>query len=108
MHTIPSRPQGARPRTAGERNGDPLKKRMVVMLVAVLAFLTAIGTVKFRQIKAGMAMAASFQPPPEAVTTIAAVEAAWPATLPAIGTVEAVRGVTVSADLPGVVEQVAF
>src|SRR5204862_226928 len=71
-------------------------------------FLTAIGTVKFRQIKAGMAMAASFQPPPEAVTTIAAAQAAWPATLQAIGTVEAVRGVTVSADLPGVVEQIAF
>jgi len=85
-----------------------MKKRMIVMLLAVVAFLGAIGTVKFRQIKAGMAMAASFQPPPEAVTTIAAAEAAWPATLPAIGTVEAVRGVTVSADLPGVVDEIAF
>jgi len=85
-----------------------MKKRMLVMLVAVVAFLVAIGTVKFRQIQAGMAMAASFQPPPEAVTTIAAAQAAWPSTLHAIGTVEAVRGVTVSADLPGVVEEIAF
>ncbi len=85
-----------------------MSKRMGVMLLAVMAFLAAIGTVKFRQIKAGMAMAASFQPPPEAVTTIAARAEAWPATLPAIGTVVAVRGVTVSADLPGMVEEISF
>ena len=85
-----------------------MRKRMVVMLLAVAAFLAAIGTVKFRQIQAGMAMAASFQPPPEAVTTMAASREEWPATLTAIGTVAAVRGVTVSADLPGVVEAITF
>ena len=53
-------------------------------------------------------MAASFQPPPEAVTTIVARQDQWPATLSAIGTVAAVRGVTVSADLPGIVEAIAF
>jgi membrane fusion protein, multidrug efflux system len=85
-----------------------MTKRMVVMLAAVAAFLAVIGTVKFRQIKAGMAMAASFQPPPEAVTTMRAPREEWPATLTAIGTVAAVRGVTVSADLPGVVEAITF
>lgn len=85
-----------------------MKKRMVVMLVAVAVFLTVIGGVKFRQIQAGMAMAASFQPPPEAVTTLLAPRAEWPASLTAIGTVAAVRGVTVSADLPGVVESITF
>ena len=64
-----------------------MKKRMVVMLVAVALFLTAIGGVKFRQIQAGMAMAASFQPPPEAVTTMKAGREEWPSTLRAIGTV---------------------
>lgn len=85
-----------------------MRKRMAVMLFAVAAFLGAIGTVKFRQIQAGMAMAASFQPPPEAVTTMTASDEEWPATLTAIGTVAAVRGVTVSADLPGVVEAITF
>ena len=85
-----------------------MKKRMIVMLVAVAGFLAAIGTVKFRQIQAGMAMAASFQPPPESVTTIVAAREDWPASIAAIGTVTAVRGVTVSADLPGVVEAIAF
>src|SRR3954464_4095052 len=85
-----------------------MKKRMVVRLVAVAVFLTAIGTVKFRQIQAGMAMAASFQPPPEAVTTTIAEQDEWPASLSAIGSVAAVRGVTVSADLAGIVESISF
>ena len=49
-----------------------MTKRMIVMLVAVAVFLGIVGTVKVRQIQAGMAMAASFQPPPEAVTTTVA------------------------------------
>jgi membrane fusion protein (multidrug efflux system) len=85
-----------------------MTKRMIVMLVAVAAFLGIIGTVKFRQIQAGMAMAASFQPPPEAVTTTVAQQDEWPASLGAIGSVVAVRGVTVSADLAGIVESITF
>jgi membrane fusion protein (multidrug efflux system) len=81
---------------------------MIMMLLAVAAFLGIIGTVKFRQIQAGMAMAASFQPPPEAVTTTVARQDEWPASLSAIGSVAAVRGVTVSADLPGIVESISF
>jgi membrane fusion protein (multidrug efflux system) len=85
-----------------------MSKRMIVMLVTVLAFVTVIGTVKFRQIQAGMAQAASFQPPPEAVTTVVAKQEEWPGTLSAIGTLAAVHGVTVSADLPGQVEAITF
>ena len=85
-----------------------MTKRMIVMLLAVAAFLGIIGTVKFRQIQAGMAMAASFQPPPEAVTTTVARQDEWPASLSAIGSVVAVRGVTVSADLPGMIESISF
>ena len=55
-----------------------------------------------------MAQGAAFQPPPEAVTTIVAQQEKWPATLSAIGTMAAVQGVTVSADLPGIVDRIAF
>ena len=85
-----------------------MAKRMFLMLAAVAVFLTAIGTVKFRQIQAAVAQAASFQPPPDTVTTVVARQEEWPATLGAIGTVVAVRGVTVSADLPGMVESITF
>jgi membrane fusion protein (multidrug efflux system) len=80
---------------------------MVVMIGVVIAFLAIIGVFKFFQIKAAMAQG-SFQPPPEAVTTVVARQEEWNATLKAIGTVAAAQGVTVSADLPGVVERIGF
>jgi membrane fusion protein (multidrug efflux system) len=83
-------------------------KRMVIMLAAMAVFVTAIGFVKFRQVQGAIAQASAFQPPPEAVTTIAARAETWPSTLSAIASVAAVHGVTVSADLPGIVERIAF
>ena len=82
-------------------------KRMVVMLVAMAALISIIGFVKFRRIQASTG-SASYQPPPEAVTTIVARQETWQGSLGAIGTVVAVNGVTVSADLPGVVQKIAF
>jgi len=85
-----------------------MAKRMLLMLTGSALFLGVVGTVKFRQIVAAQAQAASFQPPPETVTTVVARRDEWPATLGAIGTVTAVHGVTVSADLPGMVDRIAF
>jgi membrane fusion protein (multidrug efflux system) len=85
-----------------------MKKRMVLTLVAIAIFVTAIGAVKYGQIKKGMAMQGAFQPPPEAVTTVVAKKEPWPTTLSSIGTVVAVHGVTVAADLPGIVGRIAF
>ncbi len=85
-----------------------MAKRMTLMLTVAAALIAVLGLVKFRQVKSAMAVYASFQPPPEAVTTIVAAQGEWPDTFTAIGTVTAVRGVTVSADLQGVVERIAF
>jgi membrane fusion protein (multidrug efflux system) len=83
-------------------------KRMIVMLIVMALFVGALGFVKIKQIETAIAQSAAFQPPPEAVTTIVARQEQWPATLSAIGTVTAVQGVTVSADLPGTVDRIAF
>lgn len=85
-----------------------MKKRMILMLLAMAVFITAVGAVKYNQVKKAIAQHASFQPPPEAVTTLVAKKEDWPASLGAIGTVVAVHGVTVSADLPGIVERIDF
>jgi len=81
---------------------------MILMLALIGAALALLGFIKFRQIEEAMGQAAAFQPPPEAVTTVVAREENWPATMSAIGTLAAVQGVTVSADLPGIVERIAF
>jgi membrane fusion protein (multidrug efflux system) len=85
-----------------------MAKRMISMLALVAVFIAALGFVKFRQFQAMAKQFASMQPPPTAVTTVVADRETWPATLSAIGTVTAVQGVTVSADLPGIVQQIAF
>jgi membrane fusion protein (multidrug efflux system) len=84
-----------------------MTKRMLFMLGAVIVFIAIIGGFKYFQIQKAMA-GMSYQPPPEAVTTVVARQEEWNSTLKAIGTVAAVQGVTVSADLPGVVERIDF
>ena len=83
-------------------------KRMFLMLAVMLIFIAVLGFVKFQQIQTAIAKGAAFQPPPAAVTTIVAAQEEWPATLSAIGTMAAVQGVTVSADLPGTVDRITF
>jgi membrane fusion protein (multidrug efflux system) len=85
-----------------------MTKRMISMLAVVGALIASLGFVKFRQIQVAIAQASSFQPPPEAVTTVLAQREAWPDTLQAIGSVAAVQGVTVAADLPGLVDRIAI
>jgi len=85
-----------------------MAKRMLVMLTLTLLFVGALGFVKFKQIQTAIAQGAAYQPPPEAVTTIIAAQEQWPSAINAIGTMAAVRGVTVSADLPGIVDQILF
>jgi membrane fusion protein, multidrug efflux system len=85
-----------------------MARRMILMLVVVTVVVAVIGSIKVHQIQTAIAEAAAFQPPPVAVTTTLAREARWPSALAAIGTVTAVHGVTVSADLPGIVETISF
>ncbi|HKB27864.1 MAG TPA: efflux RND transporter periplasmic adaptor subunit [Candidatus Limnocylindrales bacterium] len=85
-----------------------MKKRMFLMLVVMAVFVSAIGAVKYKQVKKSIAQHASFQPPPEAVTTIVTKREEWPVSLDAIGTAVAVHGVTVSADLPGIVDKISI
>jgi membrane fusion protein, multidrug efflux system len=85
-----------------------MAKRMILMLVFMTILVAGLGFLKVRQFQAMADEFAAMQPPPEAVTTIVAQHAEWPAMLSAIGTVAPVQGVTVSADLPGIVERIAF
>jgi membrane fusion protein (multidrug efflux system) len=80
---------------------------MFITLAVAIAFVAIIGSVKYFQIRAMMAQG-GYQPPPEAVTTVVARQETWKTTLHVIGTVVAVNGVTVSADLPGVVAAIQF
>ena len=85
-----------------------MAKRMILVLGIALVVLSALGFVKFKQVQSAVQASGAFQPPPEAVTSVIAKEEQWPATMEIIGTMEAVQGVTVSADLPGTVDHINF
>ena len=84
-----------------------MAKRMFLMLVVAAAVIGGLAYFKLRQVQAAVKSHA-FTPPPEAVTTIAAKQEVWPSTLSVVGTMNAIHGVTVSADLPGTVDQINF
>ena len=84
-----------------------MAKRLILMLGVMAVLLGGLGFAKFRQIQTAV-QASAFQPPPEAVTSVVTKREVWPANMNAIGSVEAVHGVTVSADLPGTVAKINF
>jgi membrane fusion protein (multidrug efflux system) len=85
-----------------------MAKRLILMLVIMAVLVGGLGFLKYRQIETAIAAGASFAPPPTAVTTVTAQRATWPSTVEVIGTAAAIQGVTVSADLPGTVDQIHF
>ncbi|HSS98649.1 MAG TPA: efflux RND transporter periplasmic adaptor subunit, partial [Terriglobales bacterium] len=85
-----------------------MAKRMILMLVLVALAIGGLGFFKFMQFKGAMAAAANFAPPPVAVTTVTVKPEKWSSTFNVIGTMAAVQGVTVSADLPGTVDKIHF
>lgn len=84
-----------------------MAKRMFLMLAVVAVVVASLGYFKTQQFKAA-AQGHAFQPPPTAVTTVVVKQTTWPTTLSVVGTMEAVHGVTVSADLPGTVTKINF
>lgn len=84
-----------------------MAKRMILMLVMAALLIAGLGYFKLRQVQAAV-RGGGFQPPPEAVTTIVVKQETWPSTLSVVGSTAAVHGVTVSADLPGMVNTISF
>ncbi len=85
-----------------------MKKRIVFVVVGLLTLAAALAAVKVLQIDAMIDQGKKFVPPPETVTTAAAAAESWETSLSAVGSLTAVQGVTVAAELPGKVVEIAF
>jgi membrane fusion protein (multidrug efflux system) len=85
------------------------KRRQWVVVVAglVVTFVALAGT-KAGQIVAMVRAGESFVPPPETVTSAQVEATEWEPTTPAIGSLVAVRGVVLAAELPGTVREIHF
>jgi membrane fusion protein (multidrug efflux system) len=85
-----------------------MKKRLLLAFLAVALIVGVLGGIKSLQIDRMIAHGKQMVPPPEAVTTAVASLQTWESLLPAVGSLAAVQGVTVTAELTGKVVQIAF
>jgi len=85
-----------------------MKKKVFLAFVGLLLLAGALGGIKFLQIDRMIAQGKQFVPPPATVTTAEAKAEAWIQRLTAVGSLEAVQGVTVTAELSGKVVDIAF
>jgi len=85
-----------------------MKKRILLSILGLLLVIGLLAGIKGLQIFKMVGKGKSFTPPPETVTTVQTHPDSWETSLPAVGSLEAVQGVTVAAELPGKVAHIAF
>ena len=83
-------------------------KQWIVAIAGLLLVIAALIGIKAGQIGAMIKAGKAFVPPPEAVTSAKAEANEWEATKAAIGTLVAVRGVTLGSELAGLVREIGF
>ncbi len=83
-------------------------KRILLTGLGLVLLVGLLAGVKVQQFMAMAEMGASMMPPPEVIATGEVTEEQWEQTLRSVGTLEAVRGVTITADFSGRVETINF
>ena len=85
-----------------------MKKPIILAILGLIILVAALAAVKGMQIRAMIDQGKKLVPLPETVTTAMVKAESWETALTAVGTLTAVQGVTVAAELPGKVVKIAF
>jgi membrane fusion protein (multidrug efflux system) len=85
-----------------------MKKRIVFTIVGLIVLIGVLGGIKGLQILRMTANGKQFVPPPETVTAFEVHMESWESLLTSVGSLEAVQGVMVTAELTGKVVNIAF
>lgn len=85
-----------------------MKKRFLLAFAGLVLLIGILGGIKALQIRKMINASARFVQPPEPVTTAEVRAESWETRLPAVGSLTAVQGVTIAAELPGKVVEIAF
>ncbi len=85
-----------------------MKKRIFLAIILVAVVAGVLSGIKYLQISRMTAQGKDFSPPPATVTAAEVTPMNWETRLTAIGSLEAVQGVTVTAELTGKVDRIAF
>lgn len=85
-----------------------MKKRIILTVLALLVLAGILAGIKALQIGRMIDAGSRFVPPPETVTAAEVRSETWESVLTAVGSLTAVQGVTVAAEMPGKVVRIAF
>ncbi len=85
-----------------------MTKRIILTILGVLVMIGILGGIKGLQISRMIAIGSQSTPPPETVTTAAVRTESWESLITSVGSLEAVQGVMLTAELPGKVVRIAF
>jgi membrane fusion protein (multidrug efflux system) len=85
-----------------------MKKRLILTVIGLAIVIVILVAIKALQIGAMIDQGKKFVPPSETVTAAAVRAESWETALTAVGTLNAVQGVTLAADLAGKVVEILF
>ena len=85
-----------------------MTKKIIFAILGVLVLIGILGGIKGLQIQRMIAIGSQSTPPPETVTTAVVRSESWEALIASVGSLEAVQGVMLTAELPGKVVRIAF
>lgn len=83
-----------------------IRKRLLIMFGLVLLLVAVLGLLKFLQIR--QLIASIPKPQPQVVTALEVKSESWQPQLDAVGSLVAVRGVSVASEIAGLVREVRF
>lgn len=81
---------------------------VLLVVLGILAVLLVIVGIKALQFRAMGASGAAGGPPPESVSAAEVLQKDWQPVLRAVGSISPVQGAMLSAELPGIVSEIAF
>lgn len=83
-----------------------MKKRIFITVTSLLVLIVGLAGIKGLQFGTMIAMGESFSPPPATVTAALVRKEIWETSFSTIGTLDAIKGVQVSAELPGKIVEI--
>ncbi len=85
-----------------------MKKTVIFTIIGIIVVVGILAGIKALQIRAMIAQGEQFIPSPEVVTSAPVNSDSWESLLTAVGSLDAVQGVTITAEMTGKVMEIAF
>lgn len=85
-----------------------MKKFYVMVIIGLIVVVGSLAGIKALQIRAMIAQGKQFAMPPEVVTSAPVTASSWESLLTAVGSLDSVQGVMITAEMSGKITDIAF